>query len=334
MTELQQLTQVPCPLCRSSDSRHLFWTRDYVFQVSDLRFGVRRCNVCGAGFASPRPLEQDIGHYYPKAFYWAWEGAERELDWSEIIKSREAQLQEKATWLQDLPPGRLLDIGAQKGEFLWFMAQRGWTAEGVEMDSKVPNPGALPIRYGDFLAMDFPKQSFDVVTLWAVLEHVYDPLLFIEKATRLLKPGGRLIVLVTNMNSIQSRYYQADDYPRHLTLFTKASIRKMCRSQGLDLERVATDQKIFGGSLAGGLVYAVKRLFGYRQEEAFAEWKQLEDAQLFWTKWRGSPSRAVKMVSRLDRLLTLPFEWLLDRLGYGFILTFRAQKTASEAEHG
>lgn len=328
MNLLQQPVEVPCPLCRSSDSRHLFWTRDYVFQVSTQRFGVKRCNACGAGFASPRPPEQDMGHYYPPAFYWAWEGSEDALDWTSVMKSREVQLQAKATWLQGLAPGNLLDIGAQKGEFLWFMAQRGWKVQGVEMDSKVPNPAGLPIRYGDFLNMDFPEQSFDVVTLWAVLEHVYDPLSFVEKAARLLRPGGSLIVLVTNMNSIQARYYQADDYPRHLTLFTRASIRRMCQATGLELQQVSTDQRIFGGSLSGGLVYAIKRLLGYRQDEALFEWKQLKDPQLFWTKWRGRPSTTIKMISRLDRLITLPIEKLLDGFGYGFILTFKAQKLA------
>jgi SAM-dependent methyltransferase len=268
--------------------------------------------------------------YYPDAFYWSWEGAEGKLDWPAVIEKRGKQLHAKAEWLKGLPPGKLLDIGAQKGEFLWFMQQKGWAVEGIEMDSSVPNPAQLPIRYGDFLSMDFLEEKYDVITFWAVLEHVYDPVRFIEKASNLLKPNGRLVVLVTNMNSIQARYYQADDYPRHLTLFTKSSVQRLSHVYNLRLDRISTDQKIFGGSLNGGLLYIAKRTFGYSSEEAMQEWKQLKDPDLFWCKWRGKESLMVKMVSRLDKLITLPLEKILDRLGYGFILTFSANKISTK----
>jgi hypothetical protein len=155
---------------------------------------------------------------------------------------------------------------------------------------------------------------------------VYDPRKFVEKASRLLKPGGKLIALVTNLDSIQARYYTADDYPRHLTLFTRNSLAKLGKATGLELTANTTDQKIFGGTLNGGLLYAFKRALGYSTDAAMREWKQIKQPDLFWATWRGRPSWLVKCVSRLDRLLSLPLERLLDRMGYGFILTFQYQK--------
>jgi len=197
----------------------------------------------------------------------------------------------------------------------------------------VPNPGGMPIRYGDFLAMDFGDQRFDAITLWAVLEHVYYPGKFVEKASMLLKPGGKLVVLVTNLNSIQSRFYQADDYPRHLTLFTRESIARLCRRHHFLLDKVVTDQNIFGGTLNGGILFGIKRFLGYRQSEAMREWKQFEDPDLFWCKWRGKPSKLILFVSRLDRVISLPIEWLLDRLGFGFIITFSATRSPVESSN-
>lgn len=328
MDNSKRIVEVDCPLCGSKESKKLFTTYDYLFRVSNHPFAVQRCHDCGAGYLSPRPAFSDMGDYYPEAFYWSWEGSEVKLDWSSIIKKREQQLKAKAEWLQGIKPGELLDIGAQKGEFIWFMQKQGWTVEGVEMDSKVPNPASLPIRYGDFLEMEFAEKKYDVITFWAVLEHVYEPARFIEKASRMLKPNGRLIVLVTNMNSIQCRYYRADDYPRHLTLFTNSSVKQLCKANGLDLSRISTDQKIFGGSLSGGGLYLVKRIFGYSTDEAMTEWKQLSDPELFWCKWKGRPSKLVRLISKLDRLVTLPLEYVLDRLGYGYILTFSADKNS------
>lgn len=73
-------------------------------------------------------------------------------------------------------------------------------------------------------------------------------------------------------------------------------------------------------------MYLVKRLGGYSEDEAYFEWKQHRDPLLFWTKWRGKPSRLVRTVSRMDRALTFPLETVLDRFGFGFILTIAAEK--------
>lgn len=327
------LVEVKCPLCGSESSRRIFTTKDYLFSVSDHEFTVRKCVDCGCGFLSPRPKEDDIGDYYPEAFYWSWEGAEGKLAWADIIQKRTAQLEQKSRWLEGIPPGKLLDIGAQKGEFLWFMQRSGWNVQGVELDSKVPNPGNMPIRYGDFLQMDFGDEKFDAITLWAVLEHVYHPGEFINKASELLKPGGKIIVLVTNLHSIQSRFYHADDYPRHLTLFTRKSVARLCKRHGFRLDTVVTDQKIFGGTLNGGLLFAVKRLMGYNRSDLMLEWKQLDDPDLFWGKWRGKPSRLIRMISRLDRAVSYPVEVILDRLGFGFIMTFSATRVAKEGSN-
>jgi SAM-dependent methyltransferase len=275
---------------------------------------------------SPRPAQKDISMYYPKEFYWSWEGDSDAMSWELIVDKRRVQLEEKAKWLAHLKPGNLLDIGAQKGEFLWYMHKLGWVAEGVELDSSVPNPAEMPIQYGDFLEMEFQDGGYDVITFWAVLEHVYDPKLFIEKASRLLKPGGLIVGVVTNLNSIQSRFYQADDYPRHLTIFTKGAVRKLCEKYDLKITNFNTGQQIFGGSLNGGLVYMFKRLFGYSTIEAMSEWKQIKSPDLFWCQWRGENSLFVKSVSRLDRLLSLPIEKVLDKLGFGLTLSFAAKK--------
>lgn len=128
------------------------------------------------------------------------------LSWEEVIARRRPQIAAKARWLEDMRPGRLLDVGAQKGEFLWYMRQRGWDVEGVELDNNVPNPVDMPIRYGDFLEMPFVPNSFDAVTLWAVLEHVYHPARIIERAAAILRPCGRLVASVTNLHSIQARW--------------------------------------------------------------------------------------------------------------------------------
>lgn len=326
ISELRKTVEIACPVCGESKGKPLFSVKDWSFQCSESNFSLRKCSACGCGYLSPRPAEEDMPGYYPKEFYWSWEGADNSISWDEIIERRRDQIERKSAWLCELKPGRLLDVGAQKGEFIWYMRERGWQCEGVEMDHSIPNPANMPIRYGDFLSMDFELAKYDVITFWAVLEHVYNPAVFIDKAAKLLKPGGRLVILVTNLNSIQSRVLCQDDYPRHLTIFTKSALKTIFSKNGLRISRSSTDQKIFGGALSGGFVYLCKRLCGYDRDEVFSEWKQLRDPHLFWAKWKGNPSSIIRWISRLDRFLTKPIEAVLDRLGYGFILTVTAEK--------
>ena len=230
-------------------------------------------------------------------------------------------------------PGKLLDIGTQKGEFIHHMKQHGWSVEGVEFSTTPPNLFDLPIRYGEFLEMPFADDAqYDCITMWAVLEHVYEPAKYVEKIAQLLKPGGRFIFLVTNFNTLQGRFFEMDDFPRHLNLFTKASANELLQHNGLRLVRRSTDQRIFGGHLLGGLIYLAKRLGGYSRAEAMLEWKNDKTLVPFFHHWHGKPLLTMRVLSRLDRLLLTPVEWLLDRLGFGFILTIEAEKVATTRE--
>ncbi len=321
------LVEVGCPVCGSSEGKELFETQDYTLRCTEDRFVLRKCKVCGVGYLSPRPRAEDMKRYYPSSYYWSWEQADKELDWEEIIRRRFPQLKAKALWLKDMQPGRLLDVGAQKGEFIWFMQQRGWEVEGVEIDNSIPNPASMPIRYGDFLQIPIQK-GYDCITFWAVLEHVYEPAPYVEKAASLLRPGGRMVILVTNLNSIQSRWLRLDDYPRHLTIFTRRSLKFLLERYGLRCIRFHTGQDIFGGSLNGALLLMAKILGGYSFEEALSEWKQVKDPNLFWIKWRGRYSPWVRWVSRIDKVITWPVEKALDQLGFGFNLLVVAEKKA------
>jgi SAM-dependent methyltransferase len=322
-----EVLEVDCPVCGSDKSRHLFSVRDYVFRVSQQEFGVRRCRHCGAGFLSPRPRPGDIGQFYPKEFYWIYEGAdEGGVKAEELLERRSAQIANKLQLMSHLTPGRLLDIGAMKGEFVHSAAMRGWRGEGVEFGCDVPNPLGVPMHYGEFLDITFPRKTFDCVTMWAVLEHVYQPREYVHKVSRLLSKGGTFMGVVTNFNSIHARLMRADDYPRHLTMFTKRSLASLMAEAGLKPVRMWTDQKLFGGQLRGALRLVTKRMLGYSMDEALYEMRDRHDLLAFGGKFRGRRSQAVRWLSRIDKAsLWLP-EKGLDFCGLGFNLGFEARK--------
>jgi len=323
-----QLIEVPCPICDSVSSKRIAAVRDYLLRVTDATFGVRRCRRCGAGFLSPRPAAEDIGSYYPDHFYWSFEQAAEPISASQVLAQRSTQLNEKLRRIARLQPGYLLDLGAMKGEFVQVATDAGWRAQGVEFSDKVPNLFGVPIRYGEFLEMEFGNQ-FDCITMWAVLEHVYQPRQYVHKIGRLLERGGTFVGVVTNFNSFQARFMRADDYPRHLTLFTKSSLSRLLAEAGLEPVRFWTDQRMFGGSLRGAALCGIKRALGYDSDELLYEMRDRNDPEAFCCKFRRRPHNAMKWLSRLDNAsLWLP-EKLLDLCGFGFNLGFEARKVAS-----
>lgn len=159
-----------------------------------------------------------------------------------------------------------------------------------------------------------------------MLEHVNESADYVEKVARLLNPGGRFIFLVTNFNSVQGRFYEMNDFPRHVNLFNKRSARLMFERVGLQMLRHRTDQQVFGVHLQGCLVYAVDCLLGYSRSEVMGEWKNDLTLDVFFRQWRGRPSSLIRQISRIDWVLLAPIGKLMDCIGMGFILTIEAQK--------
>ena len=247
---------------RKRQCKFLFPAFDFVQHVTEQAFALCRCCACGVGYLSPRPRPEHMLAFYPERYYWLHENAAAPLTQDEVLQTRAKQIQAKSNCLKHLRPGRLLDIGAQKGEFVYCMSRQGWQAEGVEYSTTPPNLFQMPIRYGEFLEMDLPTAGYDCVTMWAVLEHVYQPRPYIARVAEVLRPGGTFIGLVTNLSSVQSRILRQDDYPRHLTIFTRSSLRRVLQEHGFQVKRFWTDQKIFGGSVQGGITFLHETIAG------------------------------------------------------------------------
>lgn len=99
------------------------------------------------------------------------------------------------------PRGRLLDAGCGTGEFLELARARGWRASGVELHQAAAKAAAskgLDVRTGRLSQAGFPKESFDVITLWDVLDCAENPALELKEAFRILKPGGMIWTRVRN----------------------------------------------------------------------------------------------------------------------------------------
>jgi len=151
-------------------------------------------------------------------------------------------------------PGAVLDIGCGRGLMLYGLARRGWRTVGVEMSEAASRHArevlGLDVRVGDLAGCEFPSASFDVVTLFHVLEHLPDPDAALAEARRVITPDGRLLVEVPNFGSLQSQLTGGKgfhlDAPRHLFHFTRAALLQLLGRAGFEPLGVATHSFEFG----------------------------------------------------------------------------------------
>lgn len=235
-----------CPVCGKQDSRTEFTVTD--FFVSGEVFPVIRCQNCGFRLTGKAPGPGESGRYYQSESYISHSNTRQGIVNRLYHIVRRVMLKKKAGFVKKttgLANGTLLDIGAGTGHFLHVMQQLGWIVSGTEKDAKARNFSQE--QWGIRLLPDeglfsLPDRSFDAITLWHVLEHLYSPLDYLKKAALLLKPGGCLIIALPNPASHDARHYReywaAWDVPRHLWHFQPENMEKLALKAGFTLRRI------------------------------------------------------------------------------------------------
>lgn len=229
-----------CPLCRSEGQKQLLSTCD--FTLSGERFGIAECTSCGFAFTNPRPDSHELGKYYEGEAYISHSDTQRGLKNRLYHLARGSALKRKIAQISRLcgpKKGRLLDVGCGTGYFLQAAVLDGWEGEGIEPDSGAAEQAGRRSGcrvYPESRLDQLPEGSFDLITLWHVMEHVPEPGHRAAQLMRLLKPGGILVVAVPNRQSFDAERYgefwAAWDVPRHLNHFRPADMDRLLLSAG------------------------------------------------------------------------------------------------------
>ena len=192
----------------------------------------------------PQPNEQELPKYYESEDYISHTDGKRSLFEKTYHFVKGIALKNKLQLINDLQKdkGKLLDIGAGTGEFLIVAKENGWETTGIEPSDKARNIALKKdVLLAESLAI-LEDHSFDVITMWHVLEHVPNLDYQIKELKRLLKPTGTILIAVPNFNSYDAKHYgsfwAAYDVPRHLWHFSKTAIKGLFAKEALYLEKV------------------------------------------------------------------------------------------------
>ncbi len=193
---------------------------------------------------SPQPSPKDLGRYYESNDYISHTDSKRSLFEKAYHFVKGIALKNKLNLINSCGPtkGNLLDIGAGTGDFLLTAKQNGWKTIGVEPSQKAKG---IAISKGITFSestQDLESKSFDVITMWHVLEHVPDLEIQIQELKRLVKPNGTIIIAVPNFKSYDANYYgkfwAAYDVPIHFWHFSKTAIQILFEKENIKLEKV------------------------------------------------------------------------------------------------
>lgn len=265
-----------CLLCKGKGKLIYKNLRDRLFNVPG-KWNLIRCLKCGLVWLTPRPIPDDTNKLYvnyythklnnssskPLAnlckslkanilranFGYSREGSRKLLvnllRWIGPLKEI---VEGDVLWLKPSDGKYLLDVGCGNGQFMAEMSKLGWKVIGIEPDEEAAR--IVRERFGFkvlSVALEeakFPDDSFDVITINHVIEHVYDPLVLLAECYRVLKPDGKLVVVTPNINSLGrwlfGKAWRGWEPPRHLFLFKPQTLYRCITCAGFKILKLYT----------------------------------------------------------------------------------------------
>jgi SAM-dependent methyltransferase len=217
--------ELKCPMCGGQRI-------DTVFRATT-GYDVVQCAECRLAFTDARtaPPPEELYPHFEQTDTAAQRSARSALS---VFQLQRAHVVERL-----MPRGRLLDYGAGSGAFARFMSTRGFDCVGLEpfslgVTTSEPN---LQLVRAPLAKAKETVGTFDVITMWHVLEHVETPVELLATLKSMLNPGGVLIVSVPNFASWQSQVFKGGwfhlDPPRHLLHFEHATLVDCLKRAGL-----------------------------------------------------------------------------------------------------
>ena len=230
-----------CPWCNSENNHKFLELKDYFLTQEE--FEILECD-CKLLFTSPCPTPDKIGNYYKSEDYLSHNEEKKGLFAKIYNKVKKINIKNKFNIAASNQRSTisLLDIGCGVGDFLLYAKEKGCNITGIEpsedarkiaekkLECKILSPEEL---------QNIPDNSFDIITMWHVLEHVADLKTEIYHLQRILKKDGKLVLALPNYKSYDAEYYKdkwaAYDVPRHLSHFSQTSIKNIFKETNLQI---------------------------------------------------------------------------------------------------
>jgi SAM-dependent methyltransferase len=237
-----------CPVCSSPSTAPALTGTDLLFETTSRTFTLDSCAACRCLFMNPMPGVEEIAGFYPTQYWWnaAGRGALKKLE--EIY--RRIALSDHVSFITKVARRRtdldLLDVGCGGGTLLGVLKRRGFRTTGLDFSPEAARvaemENGVKVVVGSLEDASFPDESFDLVTLFHVMEHVTNPHEVLSHVRRILRADGAVVLQAPNIDSWQFRLFGAKwyglDIPRHVINYSSPAILKLLADSGFAPRRI------------------------------------------------------------------------------------------------
>lgn len=264
-----------CIICNEYNHQSLFHKRSEGGEL----FQLLRCRGCGLQFVYPRPSEEEIHRYYRVNYFtrrtergyndYFSRSLRKEIERVVLLNLEDLGFYEYEKTIRG--EKRVLDIGCAAGYFVRLMQERGWHSEGIDISSECVDYARevmqQEVRQGNYLDVRF-REKFNLITLWATIEHLHHPDRVLRKICSDLDDSGMLYLSTCRVDGINfmrlfGKKWRFYNFPEHLFFFSFETIKKLLEQNGLRLVDCITYGSGFGRSGTGvrrAADYLAKRL--------------------------------------------------------------------------
>jgi len=236
-----------CLLCGGTRAAPLFRASDRLYGTTAEEFAVVRCGDCGLMRLDPPPPPERLARYYPESYWFSPDRSapgRLEEAYRRLVLRDHVQFVERAL-RSTRAQGPLLDAGCGGGLFLRLLRERGFRGVGLDVSAQAAALAwrrlSVPAVCAVLERAPFRPASLAALTMFHVLEHLYDPRAYLIAARELLAPDGRLVVQTPNAACWQfrllGRAWNGIDVPRHLVDFRAADLERLIESCGFEIVR-------------------------------------------------------------------------------------------------
>jgi 2-polyprenyl-3-methyl-5-hydroxy-6-metoxy-1,4-benzoquinol methylase len=246
-----KLVHVACCVCEGgAESVPVGVGADFEYRTSIDSFVAMQCAACGLVYLNPRPAVAEFETIYP-ANYHAFDFSEKDFGLVYKIRAR-LEASRVLSWCKNLPDNaKILDVGCGDGFHLNLLKQygkNGWQLEGIDIDeraARMAEKTGLTVHRGTVETLDLPKNSYDFAFMVQTIEHVAEPEKVLAAVFEVLKPGGKLVVVTDNTDSVdfslfKNSYWGGYHFPRHWNLFNRRSLTKLAEKCGFQVADLTT----------------------------------------------------------------------------------------------
>lgn len=229
---------LPCPICQ--------YTSRVSFRFLKNGYNIYRCYDCNLMFVHPQPSLDEVLMIYDNSYFRRGNKYLRVNETESRSRNLDNDKQKINIIKKYKESGELLDVGCAMGDFLYLAMQEGFDVTGLEVSTfctdYVKNKLGIKVHSSDLISAQLPSSTYDVVTLWDVIEHLRNPVETVNEIYRIMRPGGILCFSTGDVGSfyaqIMGRFWHLSTPPQHLFYFSSKNIRKMLNRCGFVVNQI------------------------------------------------------------------------------------------------